>query len=188
MSLGSNPYHVSRPTRLCAATGRDIASGEQYVATLVEVPGEEELSRLDFSEEAWTAGARPQPPHMLFGFWRSVLDEDSKPERPLLEDDELLDLFEQLAETQDPKRLAFRYLLTLALIRKRLLIYEGGRPANIKSGTQGLMRVRRRQGTENTLFDVIDPGLDDAAIEAATEQIGQIMTFDLPEASRKGSA
>ncbi len=186
MSSGSNPYQVSRPTRQCASTGRAIESGERYIATLVEIPGEEDFSRMDFCESAWIAGARPASPNMLFGFWRSVLDDDTRPERPLLDDDELIDLFEQLSETEDPKRLAFRYLLALALIRKRLLTYEGGQPANIRAGTPGLMRVRRRGQEAGEVSTVIDPGMTVEAIDAATELIGQIMTLEAAEPGRRG--
>jgi hypothetical protein len=57
-----------------------------------------------------------------------------------MDDEELLDLFESLEDANEPKKQAFRFLLALLLVRKRLLKYEGQRP--------GLMLVRRRDATE----------------------------------------
>lgn len=178
MSIPGPSYQVARPTRQCAATGRALLPGEHYVATLVEVPEQDDLARLDFSESAWNEGARPKPPLTLFGFWRGVIGDESKTPKQLLDDDELLDLFEQLEESTEPRRIAFRFVLALALIRKRLLVYEGGVPADPKRGVQGSMQVRRRGDQEKMLCEVVDPGMDDDAIEAATEQIGNIMNLD----------
>lgn len=157
------------------------------MATLVEVPEQEDLARLDFAEDAWNEGARPKPPLALFGFWRSVVGDENKAQKQLLDDDELLDLFEQLEETEEPRRLAFRFVLALALVRRRLLSYEGGTPAAPKRGVQGTMVVRRRGTPDAPTIEIIDPGMDDEAVEAAVEQIGQIMNVDTGPKSRKGS-
>ncbi len=186
MSIAGPSYLVARPTRQCAQSGRVLETGERYVATLVEVPEQEDLARLDFAEDAWQSGARPQPPLALFGFWRGVIGDETSTPKQLLDDEELLDLFEQLHETVEPRRIAFRFVLALALIRKRLLIYEGGVPADAKRGVQGSMQVRRRGDQDKTLSEVIDPGMDDEAIEAATDQIGNIMNMDAGS-PRKGS-
>ncbi|MCL4220522.1 MAG: hypothetical protein KJZ65_04045 [Phycisphaerales bacterium] len=186
MSLGNPAYSVARPTRRCAATDVEIKPGECFIATLVERPGEEDLERLDFSLDAWEGGARPVAPLRLFGFWKSCLSDAEPNARQLLDDDELLDLFEQLAETTDEKRVAFRFVLALVLIRKRLLAYEGGVPAVVGSGKPGLLRVRRRRDAAGEVIQVVDPGMDDAAVEAATEQIGRIMNLDASRPPRGG--
>lgn len=186
MSLGNPAYSVSRPTRRCAATGVEIKPGECFVATLVERPGEEELVRLDFSSQAWAGGARPESPAQVFGFWKANLSDGEPHTRQLLDDDELLDLFEQLGETTDERRVAFRFVLALVLIRKRLLVYEGGVPADAESGKTGVLRVRRRRDAAGEVLEVVDPGMDDAAVEAATEQIGRIMNLDASSPPRGG--
>lgn len=187
MSVGNQAYSVARPTRRCAATGEEIKPGDAYVATLVEQPGEEELVRLDFSLSAWLGGQRPQAPLQLFGVWRAVLAEGEENVRQLLDDDELLDLFEQLGESTEDRRIAFRFVLALVLIRKRLLIYEGGVPADKTAGKSGRLRVRRRKEQNPEIIEVVDPGMDDEAIEAATEQIGRIMNVDSSQQKRGGA-
>jgi hypothetical protein len=187
MSIAGPSYQIAQPTRKCSATGRELLPGERYVATLVETPDSEELARLDFSQESWTQGRRPQPPLALFGFWQSTIEDPTKPAKQLLDDEELLDLFDQLVETTQPRRIAFRFVLALALIRKRLLVYEGGTPADPKRKIEGSMLVRRRSEKEATPIEVKDPGMDDDAIEAATDQIGQIMNLDAATSKRKDS-
>lgn len=186
MSVGNPAYSVARPTRQCAATGIEINPGDRFVATLVERPGEDELIRLDFSVGAWDKGARPECPLQMFGFWRATLSEGESNVRQLLEDDELLDLFEQLGESNEDRRIAFRFVLALVLIRKRLLAYEGGIPADLTAGKPGVLRVRRRREKNPEMIEVIDPGMHDAAVEAATEQIGRIMNLDASKPARGG--
>lgn len=164
----------------------EIKPGESFVATLVERPGEDDLVRLDYSAEAWQCGARPEPPAHVFGFWKASLTDGQSNVRQLLDDDELLDLFEQLGESTDEKRVAFRFVLALVLIRKRLLVYEGGVPADTASGTSGVLRVRWRRDAAGEVFEVVDPGMDDAAVDAATDQIGRIMNLDASRPVRGG--
>jgi len=182
----SSPYDIARPVRECASTGEPIAVGDPFVAVLVDLPGVETLTRQDFSLEAWEGGARPESPGSVFAFWRTVAPELNEQRKPLIGDDELMDLFEQLGEGASDDRLAFRYLLTLVLVRKRRLTYEGGTPADRKTGRAGLMYVRPkgvalppdRGGDGPPLIEVIDPGLEDETIASVSEQLGQIMNLD----------
>lgn len=151
--------------------------GERYVAVLARAPGEEEMTRLDYALEAWVDGARPAEPLELFGYWRATVPEPSERGRPMISDDELLDLFDQFADSEDPQKVAFRYLLALILLRKRKLVYEGGRPARRRDGRAGYMLVRRR-GADAASQRIIDPGMDDQQIDATAALLDQIMNID----------
>ncbi len=162
-------FPISRPTGTCASTGVAISPGDSFVAALVERQGEEGLERLDFSIEAWLRGDRPKPPLWLFASWRAVAGRaEEKRAQFTMGDEELIELFEQLADASDLKRQAFRFLLTLLLIRKRLLKYEGTRA--------GMMLVRRKDALpQEPVMEVIDPGTAPEAISAAIEQLGAVM-------------
>ncbi len=171
-------YPIARGTGRCAATGRQLPVGERYVATLVEREGQEGLERLDFGLEAWNSGARPEPPARLFATWRTVVPESNAKKASFLSDDELVDLFERLAEATEPKRVGFRYLLALILVRKKVLKYEGARDGAI------VVRVRTPAGaTPAEAVHVTDPGLDEETIAGAMEQLGEIMAIDAAEPS-----
>lgn len=170
-AIGS-AYSVTRATGLCAATGRALAPGERCMATLLETPGSSEWRRADFALDAWAAGARPEqviPGARLFASWHTVVPEPNAKKQSLLSDDELLDLFDQLDAATDARKVAFRYVLALMLVRKRLLKYEGQR---------GESMLVRRAGAANMGGDpvrVTDPGMDDAAVADAIEQLGETM-------------
>ncbi len=167
-------YTIASPRGVCAVTGETIHPGERCVSMLVEHATDDGLDRLDISIAAWDAGRRPD--RNPLAIWHTVMPEKDKPRRVLIGDGEVLDLFEQLGETEDPKQQAFRYLLALILIRKRKLIWERAVPASADG--PGVLLVRVRGEKEAPPIEVVDPGLDDEAIEAATEQIAAVMNLD----------
>ena len=178
-------YSVTAPTPVCAATGEPIEPGAPCVSLLYEV-GEDALIRQDVASDAWDAGSRPAPPEpneserdatpRLVAQWRTTMREKDAPKKMLIGDGEVIDLFEQLGESDNADQLAFRYLLCLILIRKKQLVWEGARPAT--AGEPGVVLVRRRGDKEGPVTEVTDPGLNDESIEAATAQLGAVMNVD----------
>jgi hypothetical protein len=191
---GESSYEIARPSGTCAATGAPLQTGEPYIAALVErgVQGSEPgphgsekdageggavegYLRLDYSLEAWERGERPQPPLRLFGFWRARYEPGETRRKPLIDDDSMVDLFEQLEGADDPARLSFRYILALLLIRKRLMKFEGTR----RDEGASIMLLRRSapaaQQAQAPTYEVLDPGMDDAQIAQAIEQLGSVM-------------
>lgn len=162
---GGAGYEIQRATGVCASSGRAIGAGEAYVATLSE--DGERFTRSDYSVEAWEAGARPAG--AMLGFWRARMSA-GEPRRGLIAPDELMDVFEQMEGTEDPSRQAFRYVLALILIRKKLLVYEGTR--------EGVLLVRARGEREGEAMRVVDPGMDGARAAEVGEQLGQIIDGD----------
>jgi len=172
--ISGDAYSISRPTGRCAHTGAELRPGDRYVAALVERDGEEGYDRLDYAAEAWDAGARPQ---RLFGFWRAVMpDPDAKP-RMFIDDDGLLGLFDSLLDEPEGdddqvSRDAFRWVLTLILLRKRLLRQVDARA----QGGKRLLRVRPKGAPpESEPIEVVDPGMDEHAAAAAAERLSAVM-------------
>ena len=183
----SQTYPIGGPTRVCAATGEALPVGSPIVVALIDTPDDPALLRMDFARDAWEKGARPEAPMRVFAFWRTEVAESTAKPRQLLADDELMELFEQLADEDSPRRRAFRYMLALVLMRRKLLLYEGGTPADPKRGVEGelVLRARGKGGSAIEPYRVIDPGLDDESISAATEELGQVL--NLEEAAGSGS-
>lgn len=177
-------YPTCKATGKCAASGRDLVEGEKFVATLVEqpVPGSSAtvVSRIDYALDSWTSGARPAPPAIVLGSWRTNFHAGEQKKTPLMGDQEMLDLFDELAQAADERQIRFRYLLALLLIRRRLL-----RVISTKRVPQGTLLTVLRRGEDAgtaTPGQVIDPGLDEATIAEAIEQLGLIVEGDAAKA------
>ena len=171
------PYDIIKTQDVCARTGRAIEVGEEHIAALIETPEDEALVRVAYTLESWVEGPNLPPDTTLFGFWRRTLPEKEEAQRPLVSPDEMMDLFEQLGDATEHRQLAFRYLLALILMRKKVLVYERATPA--RDGEPGVLVLRQRvKGGDGPLFEVVDPGLDDDTIAQATEEIGQVMNLD----------
>jgi len=182
MAGSSAPYEIVRTQDVCAHSGTELRIGDEHIAALVERPGEEALVRVAYATDAWETGARPQEPDRLFGFWKRTIPDKEDKVQPLVNDDEMMDLFEQLEEASEPRQIAFRYLLGLILMRKKRLIFEGSTPA--ASDTPPSLALRQRiKGGGGPVFTVIDPQLDDEAISEATEELGRVMNLDSADAS-----
>ena len=133
---GASTYPLGKPTRVCAASGRTLTVGERYVAALVENPADGRFERRDFALAAWQGGARPGPPARLVGSWRTVLADPGAAPRPILDDEAMLELIEQI-EPGSARQDALRLVLAIMLVRRRVLVQE---PA----ARESVMMLRRR--------------------------------------------
>ena len=162
-------YALGRHGVRCCATGRAIEPGQEIVSVLAE-DADGALHRLDYLPESWTPESRPGDELHVIGFWRGVAREPApRPQR--LDDAALLDLFESLEEASEPRRVAFRYVLALQLVRRRLLVLEGT--------SEGGIRVRRRTPARGALaqpsIEVKDPGMDEQAVSEVIEQLSALI-------------
>src|SRR5690606_30627423 len=130
-------YDIERPTGTCAFTGRVLEPGEAYMATLVELDEAEQqqspqktrtgaailgFKRVDVSMEAWQQGQRPP---RIFSYWKAVVAEPNQKKKLFVDDDVLLNLLRRLADATEPQRVAFRFVLALILMRRKMLRYDG---------------------------------------------------------------
>lgn len=174
MSRTTQPsYEIARVAPVCAATGAPLAPGDAFVAALFEAENDA-LERRDYSAGAWND---ERPPAGLFAYWKGVVPEPTKSSRLEIPFDSLLDLFEQLEDAEDPRRVAFRYVLALLLARKRLVSIVGERAAQSDSPGALLVRPKGADPAEPPV-EVTDPGLDEAALNAVTEQVAEILRLD----------
>lgn len=173
----SNQYELRRASDKCAATGQDLSPGDSIIAALTERVGEEGFDRVDVLTEAWEQGYRPE---RLFAQWRTrVPASDAKP-NPFIDDEALLDLFDSLADAEhsDTRRLAFRHLLALILVRKRLLVQVGMSPATSKARSALLVR-RRGVSSEMPPQRVETPEITPELVDALTRQLTDILSQEV---------
>ena len=162
---------IGRPSEACAASGHPLQPGERIVSVLFIDPGEGSR-RLDASEEAWDTGWRPEAMDQAIAVWRGVMPEpkarhDARP----VDDEDLVALFEQIAEPADERAIELRYVLAWMLVRRRRLRFEGQR--------KGKLRVRRVTATgaliDDAPIEVDDPGLDEDQLEQAMERVAVLL-------------
>lgn len=121
-------FEVQRCTRRCAATERALVPGDVCYSVL-EIYGAD-VVRKDFCTEGWTGA-----PKAAFGWWKSRVPEPTAKRIKLAPNDVLLELFDQLADR--PEQQDLRYVLTLLLIRRRVLRIDlaNGDPGELRPDT-----------------------------------------------------
>ena len=167
-NAGLPGYSVSRPLGRCAIRGTEFAPGDAFMAMLKETTIG--LERLDISLDAW-----PEVnPADALAYWRAVMPKpDATKKKPFVDDEVLTTLFERLAETDEPHKVHFRFVLGLILMRKRLLIYEASDHVDGHD-----VWVVRRKGSDKKLI-LRNPHLTEEQVAAVSTQLGQIMNEEL---------
>ncbi len=207
MSQFNTPaYEIQRGSGQCAMTGRALAPGETYMASLVEVEpvlvesGQSQASdnkphssagglglrRLDVCMEAWERNERPE---RLFSYWRTVVPQPNEKKKFFVDDGVLVSLFVRLADATQSERLAFRFVLGLILMRKKMLRYDRSeQQTNATGETVELWHMTPKldvnkgpmgKWNEEEPLTMINPHLDDAGIEQVTRQLTEILHAEL---------
>ncbi|MCP4758548.1 MAG: hypothetical protein GY894_00335 [Planctomycetes bacterium] len=171
MAGAHGTYQVDRSTGRCEATGTALDAGTPCVAALCDDPEGGGFRRLDYSEEAWKQGARPEG---LFSFWRTAVPEPKANKRLFVDDEVLLDLLDRLGDAEEPKKVAFRFVITLVLLRKRLVKFE--RREETPDGVRWHLSGR---GGSGGIWSVHDPELGDEDIVDLHEQLGEVLQGEL---------
>lgn len=135
------------------------------MAALIDAGDDSAWVRCDFALDAWNAGERPSG--VLIAAWRATMAAGAAVHPRRLDDAEVLELFEQLEDARERPRLIFRYVLALHLCRRRLMRYEGA--TTTPEGPAILVRPIKPQ--ESPPQSVRDPGLDEAAIADAADEL-----------------
>jgi len=190
LKMGSS-LTVGRPTRRCAQTGRELLTGEPFVAVLLEpLVGNAEIpERIELCAQACDAGGRPLlnlgQRERLIAFWKSHVPDPKAKVKPLLDDESLKELFEQTSAepgvesaeataapvpavgTPAHSRLALRYVVVLLMLRRRLLIQDGSRGRVLFVRQRGIPKPP--EGPPPVA--VIDPDLDESMLLEIISQL-----------------
>lgn len=105
-------YDIQRFTRHCARSQRELKPGETFYSTLVREGAQ--VVRQDFAAEAWQG-----PPEGVLGWWKSQVPAPTTKKVHWAPNDVMLELLEQWEP--DPTRQDIRYVLSLLLVRRRVL-------------------------------------------------------------------
>jgi len=158
-------YQIQTNSRRCAGTGRELRPGERYYSVLLDEAGK--FVRRDYSGEAWTG-----PPAGAFSFWAGRIPLGETRRLPRIDDDLLMDCFQRLEGQAEPGRLNFRYVIALLLMRRKRLKFE----EQHTDGDQEVLALRCPRTRK--LYQVTNPRLSDAEMEAVQDEVFQVIGWE----------
>ena len=159
-------WKIQRGERCCASCRKEFVELESYFSALYDRG--EAFQRLDYCAGCWT-GETPE----MFSFWQTREPAKDQKRKLLVDDDELVDFFLKLEGATDELKVNFRYILSLVLMRKRLLKF-----ADVKRGDAGEFLVMEMP-KEKQRFEVFNPQLSEEKIALLTEEVGKILNVQL---------
>lgn len=175
MSRFTAHYSIARFTGVCVHTGKPLEPGTMCMAALCEREEDEGFDRLDFSLDAWESGVRPNG---LFSYWKTTVPDPSTKKRMLVDDEVLQNLFERLEGDDRPQRIAFRFVLGLILMRKRLIKLVGRKEKSPNEPQRWLIR-RRGDSADVPPIEMLNPELSDDDVRELSEQLSEVLNSDL---------
>jgi hypothetical protein len=158
-------WEIHKPLGICSGTGRAIEPGEEFIATLIETGGR--FERRDYSAEYWMS-KRPA----VYCYWKSTMPKGDKKKKIFVDNDMLVSFFGRLASETDEEKVNFRFVLTLVLMRKRLVKYDSSETIDGKE----IWTVKITGRDEKA--QVVNPNLTEDKIEQLSDQLGQILQIE----------
>jgi hypothetical protein len=154
-------FDISRCSRKCSATERDLHAGETCYSALV-AEGDAVLRR-DYSAEAWKG-----PPEGSLGWWKSTVVDPNANRMHWAPSEVMLNYFVQLEGNSAAEDT--RYVLALLLVRKRMLRNEGAEKD--AEGRETLLLYSPRQECEHRVAVVLPTA---ERVEAIQNELAQLL-------------
>jgi len=129
-------FDITRCSRKCSVTGREIQPGEDVHSVLIRDGSE--IIRRDYCTEAWEG-----PPENCVGWWTTHIPQPPSTGQKMAPPEVLVQLFDQLNQSGEKPELCF--ILALLLIRRKLLKEEP--QASESSGNHWLLKCPMNNST-----------------------------------------
>lgn len=156
---------VARTDGTCSITGRKFEPGDEFYSVVVET--ETGFERRDIAPDAWSGA-----PEMAVCHFKTHMPNKDEPKKTFVDDSLLVEFFKRLATATEDAKLRFRFVLSLILLRKRLLKYESSKA----DGEREVWTMRLLK--EKKSYQVINPGLGEDEITEVTAQLGAVLSSD----------
>jgi len=159
-------WEIKKTLGQCWGSGKKFEVGTEYYAALVETA--DGFERRDFSVEFW----QEQNPE-VYCYWKSKMLPPDRKRRLFVDDDMLMTFFERLADETAPEKVNFRFVLTLILMRKRILKYDS---SELKEGKE--IWTLRVTGEKRGVH-VVNPHLSEDQVAELSSQIGEVLQIEM---------
>jgi hypothetical protein len=158
-------YRIQAHTRRCCLTGRELRPGEKFFTALLEE--NDQFVRKDYSAEAWQG-----PPEGCFSFWAGRVPRQGEQQRPQIDDELLLDCFDRLEGQDEPRKVNFRYVVALLLMRRKRFKFTDAR---LVGGQEILVVANPR---DKKKYDVVNPHLSEEEIAVVQEEVFKVLGWE----------
>lgn len=155
-------YEISRSSGRCATCDRVLEVGDTFYT--VVLPNGEGFLRQDIGAECWQG-----PPQGALCHFRTRVPEREKKRKVLVDDAVLVEFFRRLSESDEAGKERFRFVLSLILLRKRILKYEQ------TTREAGREYWHMRLMSDKSQHRIVNPGLAESQIEGLTVELGAIL-------------
>jgi hypothetical protein len=174
MAGTAGTFEIGRFTGQCASTGEPIAGGSPFVASLAEAveEGRPVLRRIDWSAAAWDSGARPEG---LVCFWRGTAPNPGEKRRILLDDHTLLEMVERLEGEADPRRVAYRWILALVLLRRKVLKLDRVERSSDEPPVERWLLRAKGAAEDAPPLALVNPQIRDEELRELADQLGELV-------------
>ncbi|MFC1582031.1 hypothetical protein ACFL4W_00695 [Planctomycetota bacterium] len=142
---------------VCGVCARSFEEEESFISNVTE--SEIGMARRDYCETCWEKVDQTD----TFYYWKTVF-RPVKNRNVFVDNETLMNFFIRLEEEDSNTKKNFRYLLSLILLRKRLLVFKDV----FKEGDREYMIMRDKTDQE---FRVLNPGMDKETIETVKGQM-----------------
>jgi len=160
-------WDISKTSLVCAACNKEFAEEQEIFSALYD-------EQQGFVRRDYCIGCHPsQDQAAVFSFWHTRIPPHDAPVRRFVDDEVIHDLFRRLEGHDDPGKRNFRYVLALLLMRKKVLKFREFR--RDEKGDVLLLQDR----LTDAVHTVVDPDLSEEQIEQVTEEIGQVLNFQV---------
>lgn len=157
---------VPKPSKTCCVSGRELQPGDVFFSALVEE--KDDVKRLDVGVEHWTGPPEAGLPENWIGWWKARVPAIGEKKIKLAPNDILFNLFDRLR--LEPDQADMLYVLTLLLIRRRVLRYD--REEKDESGRKILVVYSFK---DNSTFEIPVAMPESDRLEEVQEQLSHLL-------------
>ncbi len=163
--MGKDWENYIKRQGFCSRCNREFQELEEYYGTLFEM--DTGFTRYDFCTACWSDEIKEQ----CFSYWKGKIPKKDEKKKLFIDDETLTDFFKRLVESNDPQKYGFTFVLTLILMRKRILKYIDTQIDDINR--QEIWTVKLRN--DDNEYKVVNPKLSEEDIEKIREEISAIL-------------
>ena len=122
----------------------------------------------DYAAEKW-----PGPPDNAIAYWTGRVPPTDRPQKPVINDELLLDCFSRLADAVEPNQIRFRYVVSLLLMRRKRMKFE-----DAKRDANGQDVLVLRDAKTGDRFEILDPRLNEDETATVQDEVFQMLGWN----------